>query len=74
MGQTPTRGPSPTQRLATLKLERDVAQWAYDRRHATTPQPSYRTIAKELHSLTGVEVTDETVRLWCGKYAEKASA
>ena len=58
--------PTPTQRLATLKLERDVVEWAVERR-AADPQPSFRTIATELRQMTGVDVTDETVRLWCAK-------
>lgn len=65
--------PTPTQRLATLKLERDVVEWVAERRGAA-PSPSYRAIATELRLLTGVDVTDETVRLWCASYAEQASA
>jgi hypothetical protein len=65
--------PTPTQRLATLKLERDVVEWAVERRNAD-PQPSYRTIATDLRTLTGVDVTDETVRLWCASYSEQAAS
>lgn len=65
--------PTPTQALATLKLGRDVVEWAADRRNHH-PQPSFRTIATELRELTDIDVTDETVRLWCVSYAEQASA
>ncbi len=58
--------PTPTQALASIKLGTDVVGWANTQRNRT-PQPSYRTIATELRLLTEgqVDVTDETVRLWC---------
>lgn len=57
--------PTPTQALATLMIGRDVIEWAVERRG--DGEPSYRTIATELREMTGgtVDVTDETVRLWC---------
>ena len=60
--------PTPTQVLASLTLGSDVVAWAIAQRDRT-PTPSYRTIATELRGLTGghVDVTDETVRLWCAK-------
>lgn len=64
---------TPTQRLATIGLGRDVVEWATERRSAD-PQPSFRSIATELRELTGVDVTDETMRLWCGAHAERVAS
>ena len=64
---------SPTQRLATVVLGRDVVEWAVERRSAE-PRPSFRTIADELREATGVHVTDETVRLWCASHAEQVAS
>lgn len=63
---------TPTQQLVTLKLGQDVTEWAVERRQ-TAPRPSYRAIATELRELTGIDVTDETVRLWCGLAEKQAS-
>lgn len=63
---------TPTQALATLKLGRDVVAWAVERR-SEHPQPSYRTIATELRAVTEVDVTDETVRLWCSAAEQYAA-
>lgn len=66
--------PTPTQALATVKLGEDVVAWAVERRNSADPGPSFRTIARELETLTGVAVTDETVRLWCLSAASPAEA
>lgn len=56
---------TPTQILASLRLGRNVTEWASERRSAT-PRPSFRKIATELREITGgqVDVTDETIRNW----------
>lgn len=55
---------TPTQDLATLKLGRDVSEWAYEKRDGGNG-PSFQAIADELRDLTGIKVTDETIRNWC---------
>lgn len=63
---------TPTQALATLKLGQDVTEWALNERSAD-PQPSFQAIANRLRELTAVEVTDQTIRLWCNAALERAS-
>lgn len=53
-----------TQALVSLKLGQDVVQWATEMRNHQDGTPSYRSIARELHRLTDIDVTDETIRLW----------
>lgn len=65
------RTPSPSQRLATLALGRDVRLWLRERRPASGP-PSFRELAKELRVLTGgqVDVTDQTLANWWSEISE----
>lgn len=58
--------PTPTQALASLKLGRDVIEWASEQR-SLKPRPSFRSISTTLRDLTDVDVTDETIRNWCAE-------
>lgn len=55
--------PTPTRQLADLKLGDDgpLDQWVAARRAAGL---SWRLIARDLHTATGIDVTYETLRGW----------
>jgi hypothetical protein len=63
---------TPTQRLASLLLNRPLAEYITERREAGR---SWRLIARDLHQETDgqVDVTAETLRGWSGT-TERVSA
>lgn len=58
---------TPTQRLATVLLGRDLGEWVAERRDPEALHP-WRLIAQQLRKATDgqVDVTGETLRSWYG--------
>jgi len=52
---------TPTQQLAEIKLGTPIDEWVAARR---TSGDSWRTIARDLYTETGLVVSDETLRQW----------
>lgn len=57
---------TPTQRLASLLLQRPVGEWVGEQREAGR---SWRLLARDLYTATDgqIDVTAETLRGWYGK-------
>ncbi len=52
---------TPTQQLAELKLGASLETWVTNRR---TRGESWRAIARDLHTETGIGISDESLRQW----------
>ena len=55
---------SPLRRLVERELRQDVCTWVATRRKAN-PALGVRPLARELHTLTGIEIHPATLARWC---------
>ena len=59
-------GMTPTRRLLDMNLDGSLDSFVHDRRIAGK---SWQTIARELSTVTNIDITDESLRRWFGASA-----